>query len=130
MQSAEKAPTKARILVVGRFSRNPQAGRFEVTADSFADEMARRTAGVPIRVHGEGEAREVAVSFSKLRAFSAPHLIAAVPSWSALKKMAEQGAKGEWAQLSPEALQAQLAPHLGEGSALSALSRKSCFSIL
>jgi hypothetical protein len=122
MQSAEKAPTKARILVVGRFSRNPQGQRFEVTADSFADEMARRAAEVAVEVKSGGEARRVEVSFSKLRAFSAPHLIAQVPSWAALKKLSEQLAKGELAQLSPEELEAQLAPYLGKGPALSALS--------
>lgn len=90
MSQDSAAGSRVRWWVAGTFTPSPSGRRFQVTPDTFAEELARAAVGLRVSVPdrlGSGETRTVELSFPKLRSFIVAEVVAAVPELRALKAL-------------------------------------------
>jgi hypothetical protein len=86
------ADSRVRWWVAGTFTPNPAGGRFRVTPDTFAEELARASAGLRVSVEdrlGSGETRHFELTFPRLRSFVMAEVVAALPELRALRTLAD-----------------------------------------
>ncbi|MFE8605191.1 type VI secretion system contractile sheath domain-containing protein [Archangium violaceum] len=90
MSREDTAGSQVRWWVAGAFTQSPSGRRFQVTPDSFAEELARSATGLRVSVEdrlGAGETRTFELTFPKLRSFVVAEVVSALPELRALKAL-------------------------------------------
>ncbi|HYO66461.1 MAG TPA: type VI secretion system contractile sheath large subunit [Archangium sp.] len=88
MSGEGTAGSQVRWWVAGAFTPSPSGRHFQVTPDSFAEELARSATGLRVSVAdrlGAGESRTFELTFPKLRSFLVAEVVSVLPELRALK---------------------------------------------